>query len=135
MLMQLGNTVLIVSGGGETEQQLGKVLNDGVVSAPLASACDEASKVVAESGVSCFFSPDASLPEGGGLEISGLANEGGQKISFIVLSSVLDIAPCLNALEAETCDFIAPPFYHRDITHLLKSAASKRLAIQSLGEA
>jgi DNA-binding NtrC family response regulator len=135
MSMQMGNTVLIVPGGGETDLKLGEILNDAGVAVLLASGCAEAREVVAEFDVPCFLIPDVSLPGGTLAGVSGMAKEEERNISFIVLTSALDIPLYVGALEAESCEFIAPPFYHRDIAQLLKCAAIEGLAIQALAAA
>ena len=132
--MQLGNTVLIVSGGG-VDLELGKVLNDAGVTVRLAKTCAEARDVVAKCDVPCVLFSDVSLPDGTWIDILTLANEGERNIPVILLSRVVDIALYISALEAGACDFVVPPYYHQDIAHILKCAANEGLAVQRIAAA
>ncbi len=132
--MQLGNTVLIVSGGG-ADLELGRVLTDAGVTVRLAKSCADAREVVANCNVPCVLFSDVSLPDGTWVDILSLANEGERNIPVIVLSRVVDIALYISALESGACDFVVPPYYHQDTAHILKCVASEGLAVQSVAAA
>ena len=60
--MQLGNTVLIVSGGG-ADLELGRVLNDAGVTVRLAKSSAAAREVLAKCDVPCVLFSNVALPD------------------------------------------------------------------------
>ena len=58
-----------------------------------------------------------------------LAAAGGRQVPVIVVSRVVEINLYIDALEKGASDFIVPPFYHQDISHVLKCAVQANVAV------
>jgi len=123
MLQQ--NTVLMVSTTGKGDLQLRKVLNEAGMHVRLAESCAEARRVMASAAPPSIVFCDALLPDGTWADILTLATRGARQIPVIVVSRVVDIDLYINALEMGADDFIVPPFYRGDISHVLKCAMRK----------
>lgn len=133
--MQEDSSVLMVSGGEATEMALRKVLNEAGIHVHMVRNCAEARFVLKEITVPAVLFSDAVLPDGTWADILALATEGELQIPVVVVSRDVDINLYISALEKGASDFIVPPFYQKDIAHVLKCAIRKGVAIQALAAA
>jgi DNA-binding NtrC family response regulator len=125
------NSVLVVSAAGRDDLLLRKALNDAGMHVRVASSCAEALQVVTSPIPPSIVFSDASLPDGTWADILTFAGGGSTKIPVVVVSRVVDINFYINALEQGAADFVVPPFYRQDLSHVLSCAMQASLAIQS----
>jgi DNA-binding NtrC family response regulator len=119
-----------VSGEQRTDLALRKVLSDAGMGVRVAQSCAEVRQMLRDFGTPDVMFCDTSLPDGTWSDILALASRGTWPIPVIVLSRVGDINLCIKALEEGAADFIVPPFYGSDISHLFKGMWRKCVAIQ-----
>ncbi len=130
-----GSSALIVSNGEQVTLALRKVLYEAGLHVRLAGSCSEAREILTRSNAPAVMFSDTLLPDGTWLDILDLAKETEHEVPVIVISHLVDISLYLKALDECAADFIVSPFYHQDITHILKCAARKGLAIQGAAAA
>lgn len=128
--MRQGCSVLVVSGDGKTDLALRKALSDAGMHVRVVQSCAEVQEVLADYNVPAVLFCDTSLPDGSWADVLALATQEERQIPLIVVSRVVDINLYVNALEKGAVDFIVPPFYRQDISHVLKFATRKDVAIQ-----
>ena len=130
-----GSSALIVSNGEQANLALRKLLYEAGLYVRLAGSCSEAREILTRSNAPAVMFSDTLLPDGTWLDILDLAKGTEHEVPVIVMPRLVDINLYLNALDEGAADFIVPPFYHQDITHVLKCAASRGLAIQGAAAA
>jgi DNA-binding NtrC family response regulator len=133
--MQEESSVLMVSGGEGTNLALRKVLNEAGIHVCLVRSCAEAQTVLKGLTRPAVLFSDTALPDGTWADVLALANQAERHVPVVVVSRVVDINLYISALEKGASDFIVPPFYHQDISHILKCAAENGVAIQTLAVA
>lgn len=132
--MQERCSVLWVSGEQSTDLALRKVLRDAGMGVRVAQSCAEVWRMLRDFGAPDVMFCDTSLPDGTWSDILALASRGTKPIPVIVLSRVGDINLCVKALQEGAADFIVPPFYGSDISHLFNGTRRKCVAIQRPAE-
>ncbi len=132
--MQERCSVLWVSGEQRTDLALRKVLSDAGMGVRVAQSCAEVRQMLWDFGAPDVMFCDTSLPDGTWSDVLALASRGTCPIPVIVLSRVCDINLCIKVLEEGAVDFIVPPFYGSDISHLFKGTWRKSVAIQMPAE-
>jgi DNA-binding NtrC family response regulator len=133
--MQEASSVVMVSGAPGTNLALRKVLNEGGIHVREVRSCAEARRALNGLKAPVVLFSDTSLPDGTWADVLALAAEGERQIPVIVVSRVVDINLYINALEEGACDFIVPPFYRQDISHVMSCATQKNVAVQALATA
>lgn len=128
--MKEGSCVLMVSSDGGTHVALRKVLSAAGVPVRLVRTCAEARAILESFGNPVALFSDIMLADGTWADVLDLATEGDRQVPVIVVSRVVDIDLYINALEKGASDFIVPPFYHQDISHVLKCAVQANVAVQ-----
>jgi DNA-binding NtrC family response regulator len=124
--MLQGNYALLVSGGEGSCLSLRKVLNQAGLHVRVVRGCAEARKVLADYYLPAVLFCDAALPDGTWADILASAGAGTRQVPVIVVSRVVDVNLYINALDMGASDFIVPPFYHHDISHVVRCAVGKR---------
>lgn len=117
-----GSIVLLVSAGGGNYAALRKVLNDAGVPVRFAGSCAEAQKLLRDLKIPAVLFSDTDLPDGTWMDVLTLASKSQRRLPVIVVSRVVDINLYITALESGASDFIVPPFYCQDISHVLQCA-------------
>lgn len=125
------NTVLMVSAAGEIDLSLRKVLNDAGMHVRVARSCAEALSVLASPSPPAIVFCEASLPDGDWGDILAFASGESTNVPVIIVSRVVDINLYINALEEGAADFIVPPFYRQDLSHVVSCAMRQNVAIQA----
>jgi len=133
--MQEASIVLMVSGGGMTYLALRKVLDEAGVQVHLAGSCAEAEKILKALKIPAVLFSDTALPDGTWLDVLSLATQARWRVPVIVVSRVVDINLYISALEYGASDFIVPPFYRQDISHVLMCATQKGAVMPRLAAA
>ncbi|MEJ2007702.1 MAG: response regulator [Acidobacteriota bacterium] len=121
--MKPESSVLLVSAGGWTHTALRKVLGDAGIQVRSARNCAEARKIVKDLAIPAVLFCDTDLPDGTWMDVLALATQVQRRLPVVVVSRVVDINLYINALESGASDFIVPPFYQQDISHVLRCAA------------
>jgi len=130
--MKPGSSVLLASGGGGTHLALKKVLDEAGMHVCLAGSCAEVQNVLKALKVPAVLFSDTALPDGTWMDVLSLATQTGRRVPVIVVSRVVDINLYITVLENGASDFIVPPFYQQDISHVLRCAARTGPALQAL---
>lgn len=125
--MMQGRSVLLVSAGGGTHTALRNVLDNTGASIRFARSCAEARKMLEDLKNPAVLFADTDLPDGTWMDVLALAKRARQCLPVVVVSRVVDINLYITALESGASDFIVPPFYHQDISHVLQCAANTRM--------
>lgn len=129
MLQQ--HTSLLVSATGKDDLLLRKVLNEAGMHVRLAESCAEALQVMTSATPPSIVFCDALLPDGSWADILAFGDGAATKIPVIVVSRVVDVNLYINAIEQGAADFVVPPFYRQDLSHVLSCAMQGNLAIQT----
>jgi DNA-binding NtrC family response regulator len=124
------NTVLMVSTAGGIDIPLRKVLNDAGMHVRVVGSCSEALQILTSLSPPAIVFCDASLPDGTWADILAFASGESTHVPVIVVSRVVDINLYINALERGAADFIVPPFYPQDLSHVMSCAMGGNVAIQ-----
>lgn len=128
--MKEDSCVLMVSGDDGTHLALRKALSAAGVRVRLARTCEEARAILERFSTPAALFSEVMLPDGTWADIVELAAAGSRQVPVIVVSRVVDINLYINALEKGASDFIVPPFYYRDISHVLKCAVQANVPVQ-----
>jgi DNA-binding NtrC family response regulator len=102
--------------------RLERLLETQSVSTVRASSCQEARKLLAQSGTPRIVLTDTTLKDGTWRDAVRLAGEASLARAVIVVNRWDDIRLYLAALEEGALDFIAPPFLASDVSWVLRSA-------------
>jgi DNA-binding NtrC family response regulator len=129
--MQQANSVVMVSGAPGTNLALRKVLHEAGVRVHEVRSCAGARLALRALKAPAVLFSDTSLPDGTWADVLALATEGERQVPVIVVSRVVDINLYINALEKGASDFVVPPFYSKDISHVLSCATQKNVAVQA----
>ncbi len=121
--MKQGSSVLLVSAGGGTHAALRNVLKDTGVDVHFAGSCAEAQKILNDLKIPAVLFADTDLPDGTWMDVLALAKRAHQRVPVVVVSRVVDVNLYITTLESGASDFIVPPFYRQDISHVLQCAA------------
>jgi DNA-binding NtrC family response regulator len=127
------HTLLMVSSAGEVDLPLRRVLNEAGMHVRVAKSCAEAQQVLDSLSPPAIVFCDSSLPDGTWVDI--LTSGQAAQVPVIVVSRLVDINLYINALEKGAADFIVPPFYGQDISHVLSCALHDTVAVQSVAAA
>jgi len=130
--MKPGSSVLLVSGGGGTHLALRKVLDEAGMHVCLAGSCAEVQTALKAFKAPAVVFSDAALPDGTWLDVLSLARQTRRRVPVIVVSRVVDINLYISVLENGASDFIVPPFYQQDISHVLRCAVQMGSVAQTL---
>lgn len=122
--------VLIVSAAERDDILLRKSLSDAGMCVRVAGSCAEAMQVLMSSIPPSIVFCDASLPDGTWADILTFAGGECPAVPVIVVSRVVDINLYINVLEHGAADFIVPPFYQQDLSHVLSCAMREPVALQ-----
>lgn len=128
--MKEDSCVLMVSCDGVSHFALRNVLSTAGVRVRVARTCAEARAILESSSTPAALFSDATLPDGTWADILDLVAAGSRQVPVIVVSRVVDIGLYINVLEKGASDFIVPPFYHQDISHVLKCAVRANVDVQ-----
>ncbi len=127
--------VVIVSDDDGTALMLWKILKEVGIQVRIVRTCAEARHLLDEQNSPVVLFSDTSLPDGTWADVLTLATEGKRQIPVIVVSRVVDINLYISALEKGASDFIVPPFYGQDISHVLKCAIKHHVVEERLAAA
>lgn len=120
--MKEGNNVLVVSAGGGTDVALRNVLIEAGIDVRLVGSCAELRDVLRETEIPAVLFSETALPDGTWMDILDLATRAQRRVPVVIVSRVVDINLYISALESGASDFIVPPFYPKDISHVLRCA-------------
>lgn len=128
--MLQGSSVLMVSGGGEIDLALRKVLDEAGIDVRLIGNCAATRNILKNFKVPTVRFSEATLPDGTWEDVLGLATGAQLQVVVIVVSRLADMDLYITALEKGASDFIAPPFYRQDVSHVLKRATQSRIGVR-----
>lgn len=129
--MLQGNTALVVSGAGGVDLSLRKVLFEAGMHVRVVTGCGEARLALRDLGPPAVVFCDVSLPDGAWNDVLLLSTSQGWNAPVVVVSRVVDINLYINVLEMGAADFVVPPFYAQDISHVLNCAIRENTALQT----
>ncbi len=84
--------------------------------------CAEARAVLSGGPLPSVVFTQSYLADGTWADVLSLAKTSQRAIPVVLVSRLVDTRLYLEALESGVCDFIVPPFYSSDLTHVIRTA-------------
>jgi DNA-binding NtrC family response regulator len=116
-------TALLLHHQSSPPQALTTTLKEQSIEAFTARSCGEAAGLLWDNNPPHLVFTDVQLPDGNWSDVLKLAGEAPTPVNVIVVSPVVDVTFCVEAMEWGAFDFLAPPFALLQVAHVVEAAA------------